>query len=104
MTSLAGVAIVAGGPSAEVETGRVVAGPVQAFIPLEGLVDLDHERSRLAKAVTETSAEFDRSQAKLGNPEFRERAPAEVVTSEETKADEARARLDKLEAQLAELG
>jgi valyl-tRNA synthetase len=104
LTGLAGVAIVDGDPSADVATSRVVAGPVQAFIPLEGLVDLDDERARLAKAVTETAAEFDRSQAKLGNPKFRERAPADVVTSEETKADEARARLDKLEAQLAELG
>ncbi len=104
LTGLAGVAIVDGDPSADVATSRVVAGPVQAFIPLEGLVDLDDERARLAKAVTETAAEFDRSQAKLGNPKFRERAPADVVTSEETKAVEARARLDKLEAQLAELG
>jgi valyl-tRNA synthetase len=77
---------------------------VQAFIALEGLVDVDAERDRLTRAVAETAAEADRSHAKLANPEFRERAPAEVVASEEVKVDQARARLDKLEAQLAELG
>ncbi len=102
LAALAAVSIVDGhGDGAQ---SRIVAGPVQAFVALEGLVDVDAERERLARAVADTRADLERSGAKLANPDFRERAPAEVVASEEYKADEARARLDKLEAQLAELG
>ncbi|MDF1595165.1 MAG: valine--tRNA ligase [Acidimicrobiia bacterium] len=83
---------------------RVVAGSVQAFIPLEGNVDLDAERNRLAKAIEATSADLAKAETKLSNPAFRDRAPTEVVTKEEEKASEFRGRLDKLRTQLAELG
>jgi valyl-tRNA synthetase len=103
---LAGLAAVsiADGPAGDEATSRVVAGPIQAFIALEGLVDVDAERDRLVKAVSETTTDLERAEAKLDNPSFRDRAPSEVVAAEESKADEARARLDKLEAQLVELG
>jgi valyl-tRNA synthetase len=84
-------------------TSRVVAGPVQAFIPLDGLVDVEAERRRLAKAIEEAAADLDRSAKKLTNQAFRDRAPADIVAAEERKAGKAQARLDKLEAQLAEL-
>jgi valyl-tRNA synthetase len=103
LAGLAAVSIV-DGPVGDEATSRVVAGPVQAFITLEGLVDVDAERDRLAKAVSATNADLERASAKLDNPSFRDRAPSEVVAAEESKADEARARLDKLEAQLVELG
>ena len=104
LETLASVSIGAGGPDRDAPTSRVVAGPVQAFLPLEGIVDVAAERERLTKAVTDATADLDRSSRKLANPAFLDKAPAEVVASEESKADEARARLEKLEAQLAELG
>jgi valyl-tRNA synthetase len=85
-------------------TSRVVAGPVQAFIALEELVDLDAERERLAKAVADAEADLERSETKLSNPDFRDRAPADVVAAEKAKATAARARIDRLDAQLTELG
>ncbi len=103
LAGLAAVSIV-DGPVGDEATSRVVAGPVEAFVTLEGLVDGDAERDRLAKAVSATNADLERAAAKLDNPSFRDRAPSEVVAAEESKADEARARLDKLEAQLVELG
>ena len=108
LAALAAVEVTAGSDGAATSrvdaSATIVAGPVQAFIALEGLVDVGEERDRLAKAVAATTSDLDRSQAKLGNADFRDRAPAEVVATEELKAKEARARLDKLEAQLAELG
>ncbi len=102
LTGLAGVALIDTAKGEAVS--RVVAGPVQAFIGLEGLVDIDAERERLTKAIASASADAERSAAKLAKSDFRKRAPADVVASEEAKETEARARLDKLEAQLAELG
>ncbi len=81
---------------------RVVAGAVQAFIPLAGIVDVDAERARLTKAIESESAELAKSSAKLSNANFRDRAPADVVAREEAKAAEMRERLDKLRVQLSE--
>ncbi|MDX2343034.1 MAG: hypothetical protein QNL12_04560 [Acidimicrobiia bacterium] len=46
---------------------------------------------------------LERSQAKLSNPKFAERAPADVVAGERTRVAEASAKLEKLRTQLAEL-
>jgi valyl-tRNA synthetase len=83
---------------------RVIAGSVQAFIPLAGLVDVDAERERLKKAILETESDIERSRGKLSNPKFRDRAPAEVVAGEEAKVAASEERIAKLAAQLSELG
>ena len=83
---------------------RIHAGPVEGYIPMAGLVDLDAERRRIVKAIEEVEDTLDRARRKLANDDFRSRAPADVVAKEETKAGEAEARLAKLRAQLAELG
>ncbi len=93
-----------GAPAAADGHTRIVAGPVQAFIPLAGLIDVDAERARLDKAIADAEAAAQRSAAKLGNPSFRERAPAEVVAKEEAKAAELEQKLSRLRSQLAELG
>jgi valyl-tRNA synthetase len=103
LTALAGVSIAAEPANADSVTSRVVAGPVQAFVPLGGLVDIDAERERLAKAAGEATEDLERSTRKLANQAFRDRAPADVVAAEETKAVEAGIRLENLEAQIAEL-
>ena len=83
---------------------RIAAGRVQAFVPLQGLVDAEIERPRLEKAIRDAEELHERSRAKLDNPNFRDRAPADVVENEERKAVEFAAKLDKLRAQVAELG
>ena len=83
---------------------RLVAGPVQAFVPLEGLIDLDAERARIKKAMSVHQSDLEGFERKLANPNFRDRAPADIVAKEEAKALEARQHIDKLLAQLAELG
>jgi valyl-tRNA synthetase len=83
---------------------RIVAGPVQAFISLEGIVDLDAERDRLASAISDNEAALARAEGKLGNPQFVEKAPDEVVEKERAKAEELGGVLEKLRAQLDALG
>jgi valyl-tRNA synthetase len=105
LESLAGVAVVADAvPESKAGHARITAGDAQGFIPLAGVVDVEAERPRLEKAIAETRGLVDKSRAKLGNAAFRDRAPAEVVAKEEAKAAELEAKLDKLTAQLAELG
>jgi valyl-tRNA synthetase len=83
------------------ETGhtRVLAGSRQAFISLEGVVDLDAERARLDKAIAAAEGDLGRVQAKLGNPSFVERAPEAVVEKERAKQVELAALVASLREQ-----
>ena len=83
---------------------RIVSGSVQAFISLEGIVDVEAERVRLSKAIADAEGVLAKAQAKLANENFVSRAPADVVDKERAKADELEARVGKLRAQLEELG
>jgi valyl-tRNA synthetase len=82
---------------------RLVAGRLEGFVPLDGLVDLAAERARLEKAVASAEAEAARAGAKLGNADFVSRAPAEVVEKERGKLAEAEELVARLRAQLAAL-
>ncbi|MEA2011350.1 MAG: valine--tRNA ligase, partial [Actinomycetota bacterium] len=104
LEALAGCTVTVGEASTEGPVSRVIAGTVEAFIPLEGLVDVDAERKRLTKSIDDGESDLERSRAKLANPNFRDRAPAEVVAGEEAKVASADERIAKLRAQLAELG
>ncbi|MGB5185612.1 MAG: class I tRNA ligase family protein, partial [Acidimicrobiia bacterium] len=104
LAALTGCTIRYGEPLEGGAVSRVIAGPIQAFIPLEGLVDVGAERDRLKKALAETEADLERSRSKLANPNFRDRAPADVVAGEEAKVVEGEERSAKLLAQLEELG
>ena len=83
---------------------QVVAGPIHGFISLEGLIDIEAERDRLEKRRDEAAADLARAEAKLANGNFRERAPADVVAKEASKASDASALIEKFDAQIAALG
>ena len=104
LAALAGVTAVAGDPPQGRGFSRVVAAPVEAFIPLEGIIDVAAEHERLGKAITEAAAALEQVDRKLGNESFVERAPEEVVAKERDKHAELTGLLDKLRTQQAELG
>ena len=83
---------------------RFMAGPLQVIISLEGIVDVDAERERLAKAIAAAEQGLTQAEKKLSNAQFLERAPDDVVDKERAKAAEFGDRLAKLWAQIAELG
>jgi len=81
----------------------VVAGGVEVYVPLAGLIDLAAEHKRLDKSLAKALREREAVQRKLDNPKFVERAPAAVVAKERerlTRIEETRA---KLEAGLKQL-
>jgi valyl-tRNA synthetase len=83
---------------------RMVSAGVEGFIRLEGLVDVDAERPRIEKAIAGIEAGIAASEGKLGNPNFRDRAPAEIVSQEEDRLAELRDELAEQRRMLAELG
>ncbi|MBP7240503.1 valine--tRNA ligase [Amaricoccus sp.] len=71
----------------------VTVGGFAFAIPLAGVIDVDAERVRLAKAIEKQEREAGGLRSKLGNAAFMARAPEEVI-------DEARARLEALEEEI----
>jgi valyl-tRNA synthetase len=80
----------------------LVRGEVAA-LPLKGVIDLDAERARLAKEMQKADADIARSDAKLNNPKFMERAAEDVVEEEKEKRAEAVARKAKIAEALERL-
>ena len=73
----------------------VVRGEVAA-LPLKGVIDLAAERARLAKEMQKAEADIVRTDAKLNNPKFMERAAEDVVEEEKEKREEAAGRKAKI--------
>ncbi len=83
-------------------SSAVVDG-VELFVPLEGLIDLDAERKRLEKEIQRIGQVLDGITKKLGNPQFTERAPKDVVAKEREKEESFKNTLQKLKNNLAQL-
>jgi len=75
----------------------------ELFLPLEGLVDVEAERSRIGKELEKITKEIAKSNAKLGNASFVDRAPAAVVEQERARLTEWENKKAQLESMLAAL-
>jgi valyl-tRNA synthetase len=80
-----------------------VAGDVQIYVPLKGLVDTEEEEKRLLKEIAKIEKEIDQFSKKLENPSFVERAPADVVAREREKLAEVADKKLVLEASLEKI-
>ena len=69
-------------------------------MPMAELVDLEKEKARIQKDLGKQKAELEKLQAKLNNPGFVNRAPANVVEAERERAGKLTALIAKLEEQL----
>ncbi|MDE8652637.1 valine--tRNA ligase [Novosphingobium album (ex Liu et al. 2023)] len=83
---------------------QVGAGDATLAIPLEGVIDIAAEKSRLEKAKAVSEKERDSLARRLENPAFVEKAKPEAV--EKARADHAQhaAEAERLAAALARLG
>ena len=74
-----------------------------AYVSLLGLIDPGAEIKRLEKQRGEKQKHLQATQAKLENPSFVDRAPAEVVQQQREQAAELEKQIRVLEANLSEL-
>jgi valyl-tRNA synthetase len=83
---------------------QIVVDEATFVIPLEGVIDLDAERSRIVKAIDTATKEVKSLEGRLANPAFVEKAKPEAV--EKARADHAEkaAEIERLSAALARLG
>jgi valyl-tRNA synthetase len=88
-----GIEAAAAAPKAALQ---IVLGEATYALPVGDVIDLEAERTRLAKEIKKLSDEIGKIDAKLGNANFVARAPAEVVEEQRERraqAEEARTRL-----------
>ena len=79
----------------------IVTHVAQLFIPLGELVDLAKEKARIEKELKKNADELAKLNAKLSNPGFVNKAPANVVEAEKERAAKLAELVAKLNEQLA---
>jgi valyl-tRNA synthetase len=73
------------------------------YLPIEGLIDVEAERTKLQKELGQLQGQIKGAEAKLGNENYTSRAPAEVVQKTRELLVEHQQKHEKLEALLAAL-
>ena len=82
---------------------RDVVGGAELAVPLEGLIDVSAERTRLEKEVDKAVKEREPMRKKLENASFVERAAADVVEQTRTRVAELDAKIEHLQALVASM-
>jgi len=72
----------------------------ELFVPLGGLIDIEHERTRLGKEIDRLTGMVAGVRAKLESQAFVGKAPAEIVQREREKLQNFTLTLAKLQKNL----
>jgi len=75
----------------------------ELFLPLEGLIDVEAEKIRLAKEVEKIQSEIGKVEQKLANPNFTTKVPPAVLAEHEQRLLDWRAKLAHTQASLEAL-
>jgi valyl-tRNA synthetase len=78
-------------------------GTVYVELDTSGAIDVEAERARLDRDLAAARKELDQTTAKLGNPKFTERAPADVVDGIRARQQAAQAEVERITAWQATL-
>lgn len=76
----------------------------ELYLPLEGLIDLDAERERLAKEIAKVKLEIQKVEEKLGNPSFVQKVPPAVLDEHKKRLVDWTGKLEQLQSALQRLG
>lgn len=75
---------------------------IELHLPLAGMIDMEKEKKRVSGELEKARADALRTETKL-NSDFAQKAPEAVVTKERERLNATRARIEKLQEQLASL-
>jgi valyl-tRNA synthetase len=78
------------------DAATFIAGDIEIYVPLKGLVDVEAELVKLSKEREKVEIKLRQINGKLGNAKFLANAPADVVDKEKGKKDELDSRLAKI--------
>ena len=102
LTSLESVTwLNAGDP--EPMSATALVGQMEILVPMAGIIDKDAEIARLTKESNKLQQDIERTEAKLGNAAFVQKAPAEVVETERKRVNENKLAVEKLREQIQKI-
>lgn len=84
-------------------TIQTVVGEALFALPVADIIDLEKESTRLQKEIEKLNGEIKRLAQKLGNDQFVQNAPEDVVEEQRRRKAEAEQTLDKLNSALDQL-
>ncbi len=90
-------------PGSGVGAHAVIGNGAELFVPLEGVIDVERERSRLTDEITRLGQLLAGTKKKLENEKFVSRAPADVVQKERDRTLQLEEQGSKLREKLAAL-
>ncbi|MGJ8634351.1 MAG: valine--tRNA ligase, partial [Luteolibacter sp.] len=98
LTLLAGASEISPDDSYESPKGTPAAvTPIgEAHMPMEGMIDVEAEKTRVSKEIEKMQIEVKKAEGKLGNASFVDRAPPAVVAQEKERLEEWKSKLAQL--------
>ena len=85
------------------DAATFLVGELRVHVPLGSVIDVKAELERLTREIGKLEKDLTRTEAKLQNPNFVNKAPAAVVDKEKQKLEDMRAALLNLAEQKAKL-
>ena len=82
------------------ESATALVGKMKILIPMAGLIDKEAELARLNKEIEKLGKERQRSETKLANPKFVDKAPTDVVEKERNRLADMKVKIDSLNEQV----
>jgi valyl-tRNA synthetase len=76
-------------------------GKLEILVPMAGLIDPAAELDRLAKRLRKAEGDLGKLEAKLGNSQFAQNAPPDIVAKDQQRVAELRTEIGQLTAQTA---
>jgi valyl-tRNA synthetase len=76
----------------------------ELFLPMEGLIDVGAEKSRLTKELEKIEAEISKVEQKLANPGFTQKVPPQVLQEHQARLADWQNKLAQVKTALAALG
>jgi valyl-tRNA synthetase len=80
-------------------SATTLVGDLEIHVPMAGLIDKEAELARLNKEMDKLQKDLDKTEAKLSNPNFVDKAPADVVQKDKDRLAELRTAYQKVQEQ-----
>lgn len=84
-------------------SATAIVGHLEILIPMADLIDVKAETDRLQREMDKIHKDLEKLNSKLGNPNFVQNAPKDVVLQDQTRVQDLQRDLDKLTARKAEI-
>lgn len=84
-------------------SSTALVGELEILVPMAGLIDVEAEVQRLDREISKFETEMSKISGKLGNENFVNRAPQDVVDKEKNRLSEVESAINRLKTQVDEL-